>query len=83
MAQRESLDVFAITTYQKQPDTGDQKPRGTKGPMTQPAKVPATYPLTCCDAFDPPWVSWRPVSLDSNHALVGVGGSVGGLALVG
>ena len=22
--------------------------------MTQPAKVPATYPLTCCDAFSAP-----------------------------
>ena len=26
MAQGEDLGVFAITTYQKQPDTGNQKP---------------------------------------------------------
>ena len=26
MAQRENLGVLAITTYQKQPDTGNQKP---------------------------------------------------------
>ncbi len=26
MAQGENLGVFAITPYQKQPDTGDQKP---------------------------------------------------------
>jgi hypothetical protein len=32
--------------------------------------------------YDSPWVSWRLVSLDSNHGLVGVGGSVGGLELV-
>ena len=32
---------------------------------------------------DPPWVSRRLGSLDSNQWLVGVGGSVGGLEVVG
>ena len=37
----------------------------------------------CAHLTDPPWVSRRLVSLDSNQWLVGLEGSVGGLELVG